>query len=346
MSSPEKRKKKTTTKELLLPPTPQSTPNLPDDLLLSCFARVSRLYYPTLSLASKGFGSLIASPELYKTRSRLHRTEICLYVCLSLPHDPNPRWFTLCRRPNRALTKEKNLGMNLLVPIASPPSTPVKPCFVAVGSEIYQISGRVNDVPSCDVSVLDCRSHSWHQAPNMNVVMHNRSAIVVDGKIHVKGEEVEGFESPMVEVYDPKTLTWKFELHGSEESFLRDDFAAGLPLYCCVIDEVIYYLYDNGRIFWCDLKSKELRILKGVTGLPEFNRSDHDARLVDYGGNLAVLWEDHGRSSNSEEKMIWCAVIAVDRSNREEFTGTVEWFDPVLEVTESCSFVRVLAATV
>ncbi|CAA7023940.1 unnamed protein product [Microthlaspi erraticum] len=153
MSSPEKKKRnKTTTKELLLPPTPESTPSLylPDDLLLSCFARVSRLDYPTLPLASKGFGSLISSPELYQIRSQLNRTEICLYVCLSLPPDPNPKWFTLCRRPK--------LGSPLLVPVTSPPSTPVEANFVAVVSEIYQIGGRINGVPSSNVSVLDCRS--------------------------------------------------------------------------------------------------------------------------------------------------------------------------------------------
>ncbi|CAA7023936.1 unnamed protein product [Microthlaspi erraticum] len=93
MSSPEKKRRKTTTTTKttnpslkaspLLPPTPQSTSNLPlpDDLLLSCFARVSRLHYPTLSLVSKSFRSLLASPELYQTHlcslRRRNRPQIC-----------------------------------------------------------------------------------------------------------------------------------------------------------------------------------------------------------------------------------------------------------------------------
>ncbi|CAN7049132.1 unnamed protein product [Brassica rapa subsp. trilocularis] len=56
-------KEKGTKQELL--------PSFPDDLSMSCFACVSRLYHPTLSLVSKSFASLLASRELYKTRSLL-----------------------------------------------------------------------------------------------------------------------------------------------------------------------------------------------------------------------------------------------------------------------------------
>ncbi|CAH8304338.1 unnamed protein product [Eruca vesicaria subsp. sativa] len=78
--------------------------SLPDDILISFLSRVSRLYYPTFSLVSKSFRSLIASPELYQTRSFLNRTESCLYVCLRSLNDSKLRWFTLCRVPDRKLT--------------------------------------------------------------------------------------------------------------------------------------------------------------------------------------------------------------------------------------------------
>uniref|UniRef100_M4DMA2 F-box domain-containing protein n=1 Tax=Brassica campestris TaxID=3711 RepID=M4DMA2_BRACM len=38
---------------------------LPEELILSCLVRVPRLYYPTLTLVSKSFRSLINSPELF-----------------------------------------------------------------------------------------------------------------------------------------------------------------------------------------------------------------------------------------------------------------------------------------
>ncbi|CAA7023941.1 unnamed protein product [Microthlaspi erraticum] len=95
------------------------------------------------------------------------------------------------------------------------------------------------------------------------------------------------------------------------------------------------YTCEKEGFVWFDKKGKEWRSVKGVKGLPEFDRFRSNFHLLDYGGNLAVLWEDHGPSGNSQEKMIWCAVIAIDRSNPEEITGTLEWFDAVLEVPNS-----------
>ena len=117
-------KKPSVNKNKKAPPPPESTPNpsLPDDLLLSCFARASRLYYPTLSLVSKSFASLVSSPELYKTRSSSGRTESCLYVCLSFHPDPIPRWFTLCRKPDRTLTTKKKPSGYALAKLPTPPS--------------------------------------------------------------------------------------------------------------------------------------------------------------------------------------------------------------------------------
>lgn len=72
------------------PPLVTKTMNilmLHDDLLLACLTRVSRLYYPTLSLVSKKFRSLLASIELYKNRTLLGYTESCLYVSLQFPRD-------------------------------------------------------------------------------------------------------------------------------------------------------------------------------------------------------------------------------------------------------------------
>ncbi|KAG7594441.1 Kelch repeat type 1 [Arabidopsis thaliana x Arabidopsis arenosa] len=200
MSSP---KKMTTT-------TQQALPN---DLLLSCIARVSRLYYPTLSLVSKSFRSLVASQELYKTRFLLGHAESCLYVCLRFPPDPNPRWYTLCRIPDRL--KKKNSSGNLLVPILIPssPSSPPPQShssnhLVAVGSNIYKIGG---DVPSSSkVSVLDCKSHTWNQAPSMRVERSSSSSTVslLDGKIYVAGGCEDRNSVNWVEAFDPKTYTW------------------------------------------------------------------------------------------------------------------------------------------
>ncbi|CAL9225026.1 unnamed protein product [Arabidopsis halleri] len=357
MSFPEKKRKAATKKPLLKPSlTLQSTPNpplpLPDDLLLSCFARVSRLYYPTLSLVSKSLRSLITSAELYKTRSLLNRTESCLYVCLKLPSDDNPRWFTLCRKPNQSRKKKKKTSGNILVPVLFPQSSPPTHAasFVAVGSDIYEIGGLINDVPSSNVSVLDCHSLSRNQAPNMSMAMENPAAYAIDGKLCV----VEG--SNYKDFFDPKTQTWKpenrppFALAPPEE-YLPEYRGRnlwirrhGTSFSGCMIDNV-YWWYKDGQFEWYNAFKRECRILKGMEGqLPKLTRSC-DVQLADYGGKMAVLWHKHDRSSNDKGRVIWCAEIALERRSSEEIWGKVEWFDHVLKVPKLFRFVCVLDPT-
>ncbi|XP_023633711.1 F-box/kelch-repeat protein At4g39550-like [Capsella rubella] len=52
---------------------------LPDDVVISCMARVSRLDHAALSLVSKSYRSLVASPEIYMTRSLMGLTETYVY---------------------------------------------------------------------------------------------------------------------------------------------------------------------------------------------------------------------------------------------------------------------------
>ncbi|CAH8268066.1 unnamed protein product [Arabidopsis lyrata] len=220
--SPEKKRKRNVTmkekkmiKKKLKPSVTQQSiliSSLPDDLILSCVARVSRLYYPTLSLVSKSFRSLLASPELYKARSLLGRTESCLYVCLRLTPFKSNSWFTLCRKPHQTLTskkKKKSSGYVLAtVPIPHSPRAHLSG-LVAVGSDIYNIGGcrKIYETPpSSSVWILDCMSHTWREAPSLPVEPMRLSASVLDGKIYVAGSK-ESLEN-LFEVFDTKTQTW------------------------------------------------------------------------------------------------------------------------------------------
>lgn len=355
MSSPKNKKKRN--KPLLNPSTlfPLTTANLslPDDLLLSCIARLSRLYYPTLSLVSKSYRSLLASPELYKTRSLLNRTESCLYVCLRFSPDCNPRWFTLSRRPNRTLGRNKKFSHYLLVPVTSPHATSVRSSLVAVGSDIYEIGGLINGVPSSSVSVLDCRSNSWHQAPNMKVGRTFPSAEVIDGKILVKGglELKDVNSAKWVEVFNPNTRTWttvSFTCGSKEWQSQYDNGMASHSSSFCLVDDVSYS-FDPGKLKWFDAKVGDWRFITGLEGLPKFLlgcRTSWHVHLADYGGKMVILWDRHDRSSNCQGRTIWCAVISLERCSSEEISGTLEWSDAVLKVPKSFEFVHVLAVTV
>ncbi|CAN6825846.1 unnamed protein product, partial [Brassica oleracea] len=217
---PEKKKKNRTSP----PPAPPSCPSFslfPDEIFVNCLARISRMYYPTLSIISKSFRSLLSSTELYTARSHIGTTEQCLYVCLSDESYQSPQWFTLCINPNRTLTvstikKKKTVGKSL-APIPSSSDFPsVSESTLVVGSDIYVIGGPIKtelSMPKCTrpssaVRILDCRTHTWRDAPSMIVPRNHALTCFYDGKIYVMGGCGE-LEEPWAEVFETNTQTWK-----------------------------------------------------------------------------------------------------------------------------------------
>ncbi|XP_020875017.1 F-box/kelch-repeat protein At5g49000 [Arabidopsis lyrata subsp. lyrata] len=353
--------------------SPESTPisSLPDDLVLSCFARVSRLYYPILSLVSKSCRTLVASPELYKTRSFFNRTESCLYVCLEFPPDPNPRWFTLYRKPNQTLTniteKTKNSSGYVLAPIPNHHSPSAS--LVAVGSNIYAIGGSIENAPSSRVSILDCRSHTWHEAPSMRMKRNYPAANVVDGKIYVAGGLEDFDSSKWMEVFDTKTQTWEFVLCPLAERFVYRSLVIDGEIYIfgdkvvtykpkedrwgdegehqsmdlglyfhsyCVIDNVLY-CYRPGGIKWYESEKRSWRKLRGLKGLSKL--ASNCVRLADYGGKIAIFWDKYSPSSGYKSHMISCAVISLGSCKNQGIRGKVEWFDDMLTASLKLSII-------
>ncbi|KAF2554359.1 hypothetical protein F2Q68_00037950 [Brassica cretica] len=62
-------------------PPPPSFSWLPDEIGANCLARVSKSQYSSLSSVSKGFYTLLSSPEIYAARSEIGATEPRLYLC-------------------------------------------------------------------------------------------------------------------------------------------------------------------------------------------------------------------------------------------------------------------------
>ncbi|KAG7576643.1 F-box domain [Arabidopsis thaliana x Arabidopsis arenosa] len=401
MSTPEnkrKRKRTTTTKKVKkkkqLLSTPQSTLflSIPYDLLLHIVARVPVLYYPTLSLVSKSFRSLIASPELYKVRSLLGRTESCLYVCLNMVDHfrKGPNWFTLCRKPDKTLTGKERSGYILArVPIPHSPNAEFS-SLVAVGSDIYNIGVNQDRFKLTDcsssVTILDCRSHTWREAPSLPVGLYACSAGVLDGKIYVAGQSPDGYSSysltKSVEVFefDIKTQVWdpvpipgretkspymgstacidgKFNVVALGESVAYDpkegswDLGPWLSGHMCSYSyceiENVLYSAAHGALMWYDSQVKNWRVLKGLVGLPKFPPCAQ-VRLADYGGKIVAMWDLNAPYGNcsSYKTGIWCAEIALERLNSCEIWGKVEWVDNMLTIFDSFSLVKVIAATV
>ncbi|ESQ47494.1 hypothetical protein EUTSA_v10022314mg [Eutrema salsugineum] len=362
----------TVKKEGSSPPT--SNPSLPDDLL-------KELHRTRV--------------KLYKARSLLGKDESCLYLCLGSHYDTH--WFTLCRKPDKTLINndtslEKKSSEYVLarVPILHYPPAYFS-CLVAVGSDIYNIGckTRYDLKPSSSVSVMDCRSHTWHEAPSIPVELTSLSARGIDGKIYVAGRHGYSLMCYNIfEVLETETKTWDPELplpccdtscsfHHSRSACIDGKFhVAAERKFCggvsavaydsmegkwdwvairkrrdlfsdcyCEIEDVLYCV-SEGAIRWYDTKAEEWRDLMGLVGLPKLPSCDFII-LADYGGKLAVLWENNLPSSS--QRMIWCAEIMLARrisyeiwDNSFEICGKVEWFDHVLTVPKEYA----LAATV
>ncbi|CAH8357462.1 unnamed protein product [Eruca vesicaria subsp. sativa] len=360
---------------------PTSIMQLPDELVLSCLARVSRLHYPILSLVSKTFRSLTSSPELHETRYLLNRTENCLYVCIQFPTESNHRWFTLCRKPDKTLTNQickkketESSSGNVLVPVQILNSPPVEwSNLVAVGHKLYAINKEEDDPSSCSSSVffLDCRTHTWVETPILRLAH-------TDGGLNMMMMYLAGSnETPdslnCVQVFNAKTQTWK-PVPPEKRIFRATDYEGKVyknfdadsgkrvmalklkdatvdlagPDIICSIEKRFYCYEPNGEFRWSN-HGTELdgwKKVEGLEGMPKFAHYSN-VNLVECGGKMMVFWDKYVPARGGyKEKMIWCAEISLEMRSSEEVWGKVEWFDAVLKVPKSYNFVYASSVTV
>ena len=156
--------------------------SLPEDVIIDILARLSRFDYPKLSLVSKYFQSLVASPELYARRSLLACTEDFVYVVLD---DINTSysyfydWYILCQKAN---------GSHCLVRAPSTsPSMYYHASFVAVGSRIYVFGGIDQTNMTTNAFCMDCTSHTVETLPSIPVPLVCKFDGFIHGKIYVIG---------------------------------------------------------------------------------------------------------------------------------------------------------------
>nr|VDC88904.1 unnamed protein product [Brassica oleracea] len=292
--------------------------SLPYDMVLNSLARVSRSDLGALCLVSKSIRSLVASPEMYETRSRMGLREECIYVCLGTTFGRKPPgWFILGRKGNRLIP----------IPMPSFPS-PRRATYVSMGCGIYVIGGSIEAVSTSRVSFLDCRTHTWSQLPSMRFARCDAKAGVLDGKIYVTGGCDDAFSRDNPEVFDPKTQTWSsvcipdpvmnnkvckvvgpdniisFKFW-SEESLWNDFFlnARGDDDDCCggaIIDRLLFSCDFDGVIKWCDpwsgvrkgsMEWYKVNGLEHLQGFLKFDRTNINTIL--FYGEGADVWNCH-----------------------------------------------------
>ncbi|CAG7872070.1 unnamed protein product, partial [Brassica rapa] len=89
----------------------------------------------------------------------------------------------------------------------------------------------------------------------------------------------------------------------------------------CVIENVLY-LY-SWKIYWYDSRDRLWKDLKGLDIYPRLSLSNH-VKLNDYGGKMAVLWDEYDCGMKKE---IWCAEIAIKKNLFGAPSGMLKYFD-------------------
>ncbi|KFK28635.1 hypothetical protein AALP_AA7G025200 [Arabis alpina] len=240
---------------------------------------------------------------------------------------------------------------------------------VSVGSEIYVIS-------RARVRVFDCCTHTWRNAPSMNVARGRAYSCVYDGKIYA-------------EVFDPKTQTWeclpdpgteirKIGIHRIVEIEGKINFGSLYKMYAydtkqgkwehyenesgrlgksyCVMENVSFssgYNSIDGPIkcYWSDIKYENWKEVKGLDSLGQKHMrsggsSSNTTKVVSFDGKLLLIWEVYMYPNPNDMKRIWFAEIMVEKRDGGEAWGNVEWVDVVLIVPTSCYLLHCLEVCV
>ncbi|KAJ4905993.1 F-box/kelch-repeat protein [Raphanus sativus] len=352
-------------------------PSLPDDVTVDIVARVPRSHYPTLSLVSKSFRNLIASPKLYKRRSQLGITQHRLYAVLRNRKTGEFSFYILHRNLN---------GYNRLVPVQSLPFMSSRGSCVPVGSKVYVF----NDL---SVLIFDSTSHTVERAPDIPQRMSYKEVNVIGKKVYVIGDafshyvEETAWETvwqKAVTVFDTETQSWE-----PKPRLVTEDMAVGIgPFWsdsvvmdgkiylktrkkdcssvyvpeerkwelmdevlnskdwkgACVVENVLYYHDHSGKAL--RVYDPKQGCWSVVNGLEEFLAVE-TARsgwcdAVNYGPNRLALFFPKRQYG---EKMICCAEIALERRQGGEIWGKVQWCHIVIG-GERFDMVEYVAVTV
>ncbi|CAN8315330.1 unnamed protein product [Cochlearia groenlandica] len=172
--------------------------SLPRDIVLDIVARVPIIEYPTLSIVSKQFSSLVSTRELYARRSLSGYAEKRVYAVFKNKETKDLRLYILQRKDNCD---------SRLARVPKLPFTPDGSSFVVVGSTIYVFSRLSALRIDCA-----CKSHTVGHLPNVptRLIDTVAAADITKEKIHVFGiRNTNGCWMSETVVLNIKTQTWE-----------------------------------------------------------------------------------------------------------------------------------------
>ncbi|WZZ76323.1 hypothetical protein YC2023_087693 [Brassica napus] len=313
------------------PPRPlnlqsHSFSSLPDEIAEKVLARISRCNYPSLSLVSKRFHSLLSSPQLYKTRSHIRTTEPCLYLLAvgselyiiggtyNAPSSSAVRILD-CR------THTWRDGPSMLLP---------RWCLTHANAflldEKIYVMGRWGSDESQHnwMEMLDIKTQKWRHLRIHGVDEFDSHWFVTN----MFEEKMYAIAEKKSYAYDTLESRWEVVETHRNFRFIND---------WCVIEDVMYCFTTSGYCMWYDSKTRDWIDVKGSDmELLRMHRTCGLAwrpmlRILNLGGKLLVMWiPESKRNKREPEGRIWCAKIALEKRESEVW-GKIEWANSVYD---------------
>lgn len=161
-------------------------------------------------------------------------------------------------------------------------------------------------------------------------------SLAMEGNLYLFGDKAL--------VYKAKENRW-YPVVGLEMDLRRRMCLAGIYDCYCEIDNVIYCYRFHEVLEWYDYEEQSWKVLKGLEEeLPKLPTDPDRVTLINCGGKIVVLWDKNVSGINSKKKNIWCAEIVIERRDKHEIYGKVEWCDVVLTILKPCLFDKKLIA--
>ncbi|XP_013751932.2 F-box/kelch-repeat protein At4g38940-like [Brassica napus] len=247
-----------------------------------------------------------------------YRTEYCLYVTIS-KYDINNdgdvhRLYTLRQNFN---SPDKKYS---LVPVTSLPRLPPNASYVTADSKIFVIPDD-KSLASTDTLLIDCRFHTAHHLPSMP---NEVGEISIEGYYKEVSDGVAMFLNQI-----PRTLVCMYEwTYKSDHKLymvtLKTDILNLKAWHHdnkCFLDGVSYFSDPQA----VDVRQICVEDVKGVRLI-----TDEDANVsctVIYGEKVVVFLQIEICQKNE----IWCVEIKVEKDQKGELCGRVEWCGCLLE---------------
>ncbi|XP_073152452.1 F-box/kelch-repeat protein SKIP4 [Henckelia pumila] len=213
-------------------------PGLPDGIVVSCLARVPRMYHPLLKRVSKGWKELLCSKEWVSYRLKHHVAETWIYalcmnkfeeLCIYMldPNHLKRGWKCVQGLPSCFL-KRKGVGLEVL------------------GTKLFLFGGCgwVEDA-TCEVCFYDALTNMWSSAVCLSTPRSYFAHEVLNGKIFAIG----GLGSKLGHTnswdsYDPHTNCWSPRIDPNFIPDVKDSLVSDGKIYVkCGSSSILSHAY-------------------------------------------------------------------------------------------------------